>query len=236
MRTITIVNQSTVVNAADFRACVAALQKQLDQHVAPAWSGATAQLVAVQGDPSAPQQPAGETIFILDDSDQQGALGYHELTPGDVPVGYCFAKTCLDNQTNWQSCLSHELIEQLLDPLVDSCIVVSAFPLSVHGYTRNVPAVVVFEACDPVENDEYPIDGVPVSNFVLPSWFQSLDTPGLQGPYDYLQKLTSPLSMTPGGYIAYTRNLRSWQQVTDRQGPQPDKYVRHGRQKKGRAA
>ena len=233
MRTITIVNQSTVVSAADFQAAVAALQKQLDEHVAPAWGGLTAQLVAVQGQPGAPQAPSGETIYVLDNSDQQGALGYHELTNLDSPVGYAFAKTCLDDNTTWQSCLSHELIEQLIDPFVDAAVIVDAFPLTVRGQVRNVPAAVSYEACDPVENDSYDIDGVPVSNFVLPAWFQSVDTPGVHGPYDYLGKLTSPLSMTSGGYIAYTRNMRQWQQVVaDRKSP-AEKYARHGKPKRG---
>lgn len=225
MRTITIVNQSSVVSSADFAAAVAACQKQVNEHFSPLWGNLSVALVPQTAAPQSPQSVAGEAIYVLDDSDQQGALGYHELTPGDAPVGYVFARTSQEANDPWQTTLSHELLEQIADPFISSCAEVQ---MQGH-FGRLQDAIVAFEVCDPVENDSYLIDGVPVSNFVLPSWFQSANTPGLTGPFDYLKKLSAPLSLTPGGYISYATRLGQWQQFSKRDGARPDKYARRGK-------
>lgn len=242
MRKITIVNQSSVVSAHDFAAAVDACQRQVNEHFAPAWGGLAAQLVAQQAASlHAPQDVAGEAIYVLDDSDQQGALGYHELTATDSPVGYVFAKTTIEAGDLWQVTLSHELLEQIADPYIDTCVEVqlpqgapAPGVVGLVGHRRNQTALVAYEVADPVENDTYMIDGVPLSNFVLPAWFQSPATPGVQGPFDYLQKLTAPLTLTAGGYISYATRLGAWQQLSARQSVRPEKYVRHGKNQRRR--
>ena len=215
MRQIQIVNQSTVVSDAAFVAAVAACQRQVREQFEPAWGGLTATLTGTKADPKAPHTPSVETIFVLDDADQAGVLGYHE-TVNDVPTGYVFARTSEDDNSPWQVTLSHELLEQLADAYTTTCAVVMF---------RGKPAAVEYEVCDPVENDTYEIDGVPVSNFVLPAWFQSPDK-SVKGPFDYLGKLSQPLSLTSGGYVGYTTNLRRWQQLTAHMGERTKKYHR----------
>ncbi len=235
MRTIQIINQSTVVNDADFQAAVAACQRQANEHFAPAWGGLAVALQTITADIAKPLvyetpstgttsvNPGAETIYILDDADQQGVLGYHELS-ADVPVGFVFAKTTAADDQAWQVTLSHELLEQLADPYCATCAVVAFGPGSGrHGHVSN--AAVEYEVCDPVENDQYMIDGVPVSNFVLPAWFQPAT--GAVGPYDYLQKLHAPLTMTAGGYIGYTTDLKSWKQTAQPQ--RAHHYARKGK-------
>ena len=201
-RVIQVVNQSTVVGASDFGAAVAALQRQVSEHFAPLWSGLSCAMVAGSAPPGAPQTPTVETIFVLDDSDQADALGYHELTQADVPVGFAFARTSQTDGSSWSVTLSHELLEQLADPYVETAVVVSAF--------QGRPAALAYETADPVEADSYSIDGVSVSNFVLPAWFQDAAPTGVK--LDYLGRLTAPLTLTPGGYVAYTTDLTNWQQ------------------------
>jgi hypothetical protein len=58
--------------------------------------------------------------------------------------------------------------------------------------------LVAKELCDPVEADVYDIDGVAVSNFVLPEWFDPTVSAGEK--FDYLGRCTKPFSMTKGGY------------------------------------
>ena len=197
MRQITISNESTVATDADAAACVAALQKQVSDHFAPVW-GLDASLVFHSGKPPS---NAGEVIHILDDSDQADALGYHDLGANDVPEGFAFARTSQADNDPWQTVVSHELLEQLADPGAN---LIS--PAALNGQAVGV----AWETCDPVEGDWYFIDSVPVSNFVFPSWF--LGGTGA-GKVDYLGKLQKGLSMTPGGYIAYTPDLQTWQQV-----------------------
>lgn len=194
MRQITIVNQSPLVSPADLAVAVAALQIQVTRDFAPAW-GISAQLQA-STDPKAP----GEKIFLLDTSDQVGALGYHELGADHAPVGFVFVKTTIDAGDHWQATLSHELLEQLLDPDANAAAIV---------VWKGRQTAMAYEACDAVENDEYLLSGVPVSNFLLPGWF----APGFRGPVDFMGTLRAPLTLSHGGYVAYTRDLRTWQQT-----------------------
>src|SRR5690349_5639541 len=105
-RQIAVINKSTVVSPTDFAAAVAAVQIQVSRDFAPIW-GLDAKLVAQTHDVTT------ERIYILDDSDQANALGYHETDKHDVPVGYVFAKTSLDNGEHWQATFSHETLEQV---------------------------------------------------------------------------------------------------------------------------
>jgi hypothetical protein len=54
--------------------------------------------------------------------------------------------------------------------------------------------------CDAVEEDTFMVDGLEMSNFVYPTWFEPFEHPrGTK--YDHLGLLTKPFSMTKGGYI-----------------------------------
>ena len=57
-----------------------------------------------------------------------------------------------------------------------------------------------YEMSDPVEEDTFLVDGIQMSNFVHPSWFEPFKhPPGTK--YDHLGLLTKPFSMTKGGYV-----------------------------------
>jgi hypothetical protein len=53
---------------------------------------------------------------------------------------------------------------------------------------------------DPVEEDTFPVDGILMSNFVHPSWFEPFKHPS-GTKFDHLGLLTKPFSMTKGGYM-----------------------------------
>jgi hypothetical protein len=53
---------------------------------------------------------------------------------------------------------------------------------------------------DPVEEDTFPVDGIEMSNFVHPAWFEPFKhPPGTK--FDHLGLLKRPFSMTKGGYM-----------------------------------
>jgi hypothetical protein len=59
-----------------------------------------------------------------------------------------------------------------------------------------------FEMCDAVQDENYVIDGVRVSNFVLPLYFTSSEERG--GRNDFLGSGTlHSFSVNPGGYIGF---------------------------------
>jgi hypothetical protein len=199
MRSINLVNRSSVVTAADFCATVAAVQKQISNDFAPRW-GIDAKLTTFLED------IAPERIYILDNTTQADALGYHTES-SDVPVGYIFAKTDLQATGSWSDTLSHEVLEQLADPLVN----LTALAILMGTY----PVLFSYENADPVENDVYLIDGVKVSNFVFPNWFAT----DAAGQVDFMGTLPGPFTISRGGYLSYQTRLGTWAQVTGRLAP-----------------
>lgn len=206
MRTITIVNQAATVNGADLDAAVAAVQAQIDQDFAPVW-GTAAKLLTATALPTDPHDPGGEAVFVLDDTDQAGALGYHLLTPQGWPRGYVFARTARVLGEDWSLTLSHEVLEQLVDPWASY----TARTTDAAGS----PVDVMLEVADPCEAASYARSGAgqpprPVSDFVYPGWFRRGP---VTGPLDRLGLVQRPLQLLPGGYIAASRDLSTWQQV-----------------------
>lgn len=129
-----------------------------------------------------------DNIVVLDDPDQAGALGWHSSQTGSFPFGRVFARPAINNNVTVSSVLSHEVLELFVDPFV-------ALWSSDMGSPGKLYAL---EVGDPVESDSYQINGVTVSNFALPAWFNAADQ---TGPWDKLGKTTGPFRMTPGGYV-----------------------------------
>lgn len=179
---IYIVNQSSVVSEADLAKWIAAINRQLQEHFAPQWSIIPPIVLAMVDYSSLIGRPL---IKLVDEVDVSGALGYHTESGGTV-VGQVGAKTCLDNGASISQCLSHEVLEATKDPFVG-------------GWEDNAADGTSHarEMCDAVQDGTYQIDGVDVSNFLYPAYFDSQDT---TGPFDYLGALKAPFTRTPGGY------------------------------------
>jgi len=190
--TIAIQNKCTVLTDSQITPVIAALQIQLDRDWQAAW-GTTATLVFVSSNQSIPT--GAWPIYILDNSDAQGALGYHDETASGVPYGRIFAKDDMTYGYNWTVTLSHELLEMMLDPYVN---------LTVFNQTSDTAGLIyAYEACDAVEADNlgYQINGIQVSDFVWPSWFDTTITNHAGHRYDQMNHITAPLQLYSGGYI-----------------------------------
>jgi hypothetical protein len=224
MRTVAIVNQSSLLGADDVTGCVAALQTQVSRDLASTW-GMDARL-RVAGEPGDDE----EALYLLDDSQQADVLGYHTRRNGQRPCGFVFVRPSLDAGDAWQATASHELLEMLVDPLVN---------LAAEGVYQGQPALFALEVCDAVENDEYEIDGVPVANFVLPTWFVPGPLPD-EVLVDFLGRLVEPFTLSPGGYASFCLEPGRWQQWFARRCPryqrQPAAYSRRRRRVQRRAA
>jgi|HubBroStandDraft_1064217.scaffolds.fasta_scaffold183351_2 hypothetical protein len=161
--TVSIFNDSTLLTDEEVQRVAGALQRQVSEHFAPAWGLGATLTFAPKG-----KRPAPGTwwLAVLDTADQAGALGYHDATAEGLPMGKVFAKTDLDNHLSWSVTLSHELLEMLVDPDLNLTSFVQD--------TAKTGKLYAYEVCDPVEDDQfgYAIDGVSVSNFVLPAYFQ----------------------------------------------------------------
>lgn len=205
---IAIKNQSTVVTDAQAQAVVAALQIQLDRDWYPAWN-TTATLVFLNKNQAV---PAGAwPLYLLDTSDVAGALGYHDETNRGVPYGRVFVKTSQQYGYSWTVTLSHELLEMVANPHVN---------LTVFRQSSNsAGSIYFFEVGDACEDDSfgYRINGILVSDFVFPAWFDSFQlTAGTR--YDFMNRITAPFQILTGGYVSvYPVNRgNGWTTLTHR--------------------
>jgi hypothetical protein len=208
---VAVINASTVLNDDSVAAVVPALQTQVSEHLAPVW-GIDATVVFV---PTGTSPPGGLWwLSILDNTDQAGTLGYHDLTNEGLPLGKVFAGTDLVNGYSWTVTASHELLEMLVDPDIN----LTAFVPDTSGAGK----LYAYEICDQCEADQYgyPINGVTVSDFVFPSWFESFRAPG-SCQFDATQQITKPFELAAGGYISVydVSTGGGWQQLNAASAP-----------------
>jgi hypothetical protein len=189
--TVAIVNVSSVITDAQVTALVAALQIQVDRDFAPAWK-MTANLVMIPT--GAPVPPDTWLLYIMDTTDQAGALGYHDLTAEGNPLGKVFAKDDATYGLSWTVTVSHELLELIVDPYC----VDTVFSQS----TNTTGTLYALEIADPTEADQfgYLINGVLVSDFVYPTWFEDF-RPANSTQFDHMGVINAPLQLAKGGYI-----------------------------------
>jgi hypothetical protein len=204
---VAVVNASTVVQDADVQDAVAALQIQVSRDFVRIW-GRDAQISFL---PQNTPIPAGTwQLLIADNSDQAGALGYHELTVNGDPLGKVFAKDDIANGNSWTVTASHELLEMLADPWANASVENDNPDGSFRFYA--------LEVCDACEDDQFGYQitipngkNILVSDFVLPSWFQPLDS----APYDFQNKINAAFALLQNGYIGYldAQSQNGWQQL-----------------------
>ena len=185
--TIACINKATVDLGVDFDKLIAALQRYVDTCFAPVW-GTPAKLVKA----SRPLKGAWAMVF-LDNADAQDALGYHDLTPDGLPLSKVFVRTTLKDGAKVSVTASHELAEMLMDPAINMW---SEGPNNVFY---------AYEMADAVEEEAFSINGIPMSNFVYPAYFEMFRKPR-SAQFDYLRKVTRPFQILKGGYSIVMKN------------------------------
>jgi hypothetical protein len=189
-----LLNQSKRVQDDAFGAIAHALGIQLARDVAPVY-GTTP---GVTFDPGVsvvdPKQVT--PVIIVDTPDVDGALGYHDTDDQGNPFVKVFVNPILDNGgsiTSGSNSLSVTISHELLETLADAGANVWADGPEGFDYA--------YELCDPVESDSYDIEGVSVSNFVYPAYFQPKFKGRTDLKYDQMGTVKDPLTMTAGGYL-----------------------------------
>ena len=179
---IACVNTATVDLGVPFARLTATLQKCYDLHFLPIW-GYPVKLYNTKV-----PKPTDWQFVYFDDADTAGALGYHDLTKDGQPVAKVFVKTTLADNQLVSVTASHELFEMVIDPIAN--LWAEAADGTEYAY----------EMSDPVEEDTFLVDGIQMSNFVHPSWFEPFKhPPGTK--FDHLGLLKKPFAMTKGGYV-----------------------------------
>lgn len=191
--TIACFNRATVALGVDFDRLIAALQTFVDDYFVPVW-GTPARLVK-----TTTFKRGAWALAFLDTADVANALGYHDLTPDGLPLSKVFVKSTLAVRQKVSVTACHELAEMLVDPAINLCA------------TGPGNAFYAYETADAVEEVEFSIRGIPMSDFVYPAWFEGFRKPG-SAQFDYARKVRRPFQILSGGYMSVFKNGR-WTQL-----------------------
>ena len=114
----------------------------------------------------------GDAILYLIDADKEdlidGAVGWHFLNERSVPYSFIYRNIIEDTKDTLSGTISHEALEMLANP---HCNNYSDGPAPPEA--KGTDGLVFYnrEVCDAVSFESYEIDGVTVSDFVLPAWW-----------------------------------------------------------------
>src|SRR5262245_62152849 len=179
---IAVFNKAATPLGVDFNALIAAMQEYIDRFIVPVWA-TPAKLIKTTD-----FRKGHWAIVFLDDADQDGALAYHDLTPDGLPQSKVFVRTTIDNGDLVSVSASHELVEMLVDPAIN---LMSTGP--------DPRAVYAYESADPVEALSFKVKGIPMSDFVYPSYFEDFRKPN-SVKFDQMGKVKRPFQILKGGY------------------------------------
>jgi len=186
---------------------IRAINRQIKEDFEPYWSlGATLRLEGKSG-----KQPNVENskdmrgdavIYMWNKTDVPGALGYHDRNFSGIPFGFVFTQLSREIGEDWSVTLSHEALELIADPEVN-LLVMGPHP---NPNERERQVFHWYEMSDAVQAESYEIDGVQVSNFVLPLYFTGGDE--FEGRNDFLGRgkkghTLRSFGINPGGYVGF---------------------------------
>src|SRR5262245_58112167 len=167
--------------------CAAALNKQMQRDVDPLW-GTRSTVQAYEKLRHAPSDYW--PVVFRDDIDNPGALGYHSDRNGQ-PYALCSVTA------GWTTTASHEVIEMALDPFGNR------FIGGAHPTREGRRVNYLVEASDPSEAFSYRVNGVKVSDFYTPRYFDpELDATGAT-KYSFMGVIKRPRQVLKGGYLSF---------------------------------
>ena len=189
----------------EVQVAVRAVNRQLREDYEPYWhTGGELRLEGKSGTKPSKQNLSdmrGDAVLYLWDAvDVEDALGYHDATNAGIPYGFVFTELAKQLKEEWTVTLSHEALELVGDPEVN-LLVQGPHPAD---STRTV--FHWYEMCDAVQTETYDIDGVDVSNFLLPLYFTGGEEKGGRNDFlgrAYKGKTLRSFGVNPGGYIGY---------------------------------
>ncbi len=200
---ISLINHSKVITDEQVQVVIRAINRQLKEDFEPYWSfSATLRLEGPIGQhPSLSKfgdMRGDAVLYLVDGVNSLGATGWHLANYGDIPYGIVFLGLCAKIKEAWSITLSHEALELVGDPMCN-LLVQGNDPLD-----RRRRVFHLFEMCDAVQAENYSVDGVALSNFVLPSYFSLGEQPGRRNDFlgrSYKGKTLESFGMNPGGYL-----------------------------------
>lgn len=163
------------------------------------------------------QAPMGAMVAtFVNKGPVKGALAYHTVLNG-APAIVVYAGTGAyygyDNSVSF----THELEELAADPVTSN--VIQGWPYDYvwlekkNGQIQQLYQYALGwfgESSDPVEADSYKINGVKISDFVTPAWFNA----GGGSRYDFMGLCPQPFWIRPGGYAQFLTSM-GWNLISN---------------------
>lgn len=199
---ISLINRSKVISDEEMQRVVRAINRQITEDFTPYWSfGATVRIEGAVGPrmntQTLPDMRGDAVMYVLDGLNKNEAEGWHDTNFRDIPCGFVYLGMCEKMQDPWTMALSHEILELIGDPLGNMWV------QGPHPKSRK-KVLHMFEMCDAVQCEFYEIDGVVLSNFVLPSYFSPGEQEGRRNDFlnrAYGGKTLKSFGINPGGYL-----------------------------------
>ena len=205
---VALVSLTDEISPRNLQQAGAAVQKQLVRDVLPAWGlratlDTFADLAAVPSDylqvivfnDPAELTGLGATVGseyaarLVDDFERGRLTGLHTNSLTREPLALVQASD------SWSVVLSHEVIEMVADPFGNRLIAAA------HPLDQGQRVKYLLEVCDPCQAVWYPVNGVPVSDFYLPRYFDPVSVDRLR--YSFTGEIGRPLEILDGGYLTW---------------------------------
>ena len=141
-------------------------------------------------------------LYVWDRTDPGAALGYHEKHFNGIPFGVVYTEICDRLKENYSVAMSHEALELIGDANAN------IFAMGPHPdpAVNRKKVFHWYEMCDAVQSEHYVVEGIHVSNFVLPLYFTYTEEKGSRN--DFLGRRKNGMTLTSfgvneGGYIGF---------------------------------
>jgi hypothetical protein len=185
------------LSSSDITRVAAALQKQVARDFGPVWEvKATVDAFATLDDVPLGYWP------ILVGQEGQGGGGVH-LDDNNQPYAL------VDLTSDWTVTASHECLEMLADPFGNRLVAGDSPDPKRRGRVE-----FLVEVCDPCESPNlgYTVNGVRVSDFYFPRYFEPQAKAAAASGYDFMGHVTKPLEVLQGGYLSWREADATWYQ------------------------
>ena len=206
---VAVVSLTSEVSSRSLMQATAALQKQVTRDFTPNW-GITATVDAFEDLASVPSDYYHVVVFgdpreladqleveigeeraaaLTERFEREGLQGIHLNAFTRQPFALVAASD------TWTVALSHELLELLADPFGNR-LIAAAHPLNPSQRVKYL-----LEVCDPCLSAWYAVNGIPVSDFYTPRYFDPVRVDAIR--YSYTGALEYPLDILDDGYITW---------------------------------
>jgi hypothetical protein len=206
---VAIVSLTDRIEMRDVLRAAAAVQKQITRDFTPFWSlPATVDVFADLESVPSDYHPvilfgdadelggrldvaigADEAARLIDDFERDRMSGLHLNAYTRQPFAL------VEVEGYWSVVLSHEVLEMIADPYGNRLVA------AMRRGQPNKRVKYLLEVCDPCQSMWYPVNGVPVSDFYTPRYFDPVQAE--QGRYSFTGAITEPLEILDGGYLSW---------------------------------